>query len=207
MIRAVAIDFDGTLLPPPSVAVRLARLLGATDALERVEADFVAGRIDGRAAQAACVAAYAGHAAAPLLDRAARLRPIKGAAAAIRAMKGAGLTVFLATMTWSFAAEPMARHLGMDASGGAVAEIRRGRFTGRLRRSSTETEKRDWVLAQLKARGISPKDCAAIGDSRSDLPLFAAVGLSIAFNAIPATRKAADAIVDAEDFRAVLPLL
>ncbi len=48
---------------------------------------------------------------------------------------------------------------------------------------------------------------AAVGDSRSDLPLFGAVGLAIAFNAAPAVKAAAAHTVDGHDLTAILPYL
>lgn len=55
--------------------------------------------------------------------------------------------------------------------------------------------------------GVDPKRCATVGDGRSDVPLFAEVGLAIAFKATPAARAAAHVSVDGTDLQAVLPLL
>jgi phosphoserine phosphatase len=46
-----------------------------------------------------------------------------------------------------------------------------------------------------------------VGDSRSDLPLFAEVGLAVAVNATSAARAAAHASAGRTDLRSVLPLL
>ena len=48
---------------------------------------------------------------------------------------------------------------------------------------------------------------ALVGDSRSDLELFAAADVSVALNADAAARAAADVAVDASDLRAVLGVL
>jgi phosphoserine phosphatase len=56
-------------------------------------------------------------------------------------------------------------------------------------------------------RGLSLDDCAAVGDSLSDLPLFADAGLAIAFNATDRARALTDVEVDGPDLRAVLPVL
>jgi phosphoserine phosphatase len=48
---------------------------------------------------------------------------------------------------------------------------------------------------------------AAVGDSRSDVPLFERVGMSIALNATPDARAAATHALDTEDLRDVLALL
>ncbi|MFG3602471.1 HAD hydrolase family protein [Micromonospora chersina] len=67
--------------------------------------------------------------------------------------------------------------------------------------------KRDFAVSVAAELGVDPKRCVAVGDGRSDVPLFAAVGLAIAFNATPAARAAAHVSFDGPDLRAVLPLL
>ncbi|GHG21396.1 hypothetical protein GCM10017567_45130 [Amycolatopsis bullii] len=64
---------------------------------------------------------------------------------------------------------------------------------------------RGWLLH--RPGRFAPERCAAVGDSRSDLPLFAAVGTSIALNATPAARAVATHVVDGRDLRAVIPVL
>jgi phosphoserine phosphatase len=51
------------------------------------------------------------------------------------------------------------------------------------------------------------EECAAIGDSRSDIPLFQHVGLAIAFNGSEAARAAAHVAVDSQDICDVLTYL
>ena len=86
---------------------------------------------------------------------------------------------------------------------GRVPEAVGGCYTGRVAEHLDEFGKRDFALSQ----GFPPERCAAVGDSRSDLPLFAAVGTSIGFNAAPAARAVATHVVDGSDLRAILPLL
>jgi len=61
----------------------------------------------------------------------------------------------------------------------------------------------DWC----QQNGFSMSQVAAIGDSRSDVPLFRRTGMSIALNATADARAAADHVLDTEDLRDVLPLL
>jgi phosphoserine phosphatase len=65
------------------------------------------------------------------------------------------------------------------------------------------------ILTQLCTRiQIPPENCAVIGDSRFDLPLFHLAGLSIAFNAKDsAIQHAADITIVSSDLRNVLPWL
>lgn len=68
---------------------------------------------------------------------------------------------------------------------------------------------KDIILKKLKEEeGIDLRQCAAIGDSQFDIPLFREVGLSIAFNAKDEiVKKAADLVIDGKDLRKTLPWL
>jgi phosphoserine phosphatase len=61
----------------------------------------------------------------------------------------------------------------------------------------------DWCAQN----GYSMRQVAAIGDSRSDVPLFHRAGMSIALNATPDAQAAASHVLDTEDLRDVLALL
>jgi phosphoserine phosphatase len=50
-------------------------------------------------------------------------------------------------------------------------------------------------------------NCAAIGDSRSDLPLFGDLGLAVAFNGDEKAKAVADAKLSGGDLRVILPTL
>lgn len=90
---------------------------------------------------------------------------------------------------------------------GPSLEVLEGRFTGEVAAHFDEYMKRDYALAAAAHLGLEPKSCAAIGDSRSDVPLFECVGLAVAYNATPAARAIARVSVHADDLRALLPHL
>ncbi len=68
---------------------------------------------------------------------------------------------------------------------------------------------KDAALSKLaEEAGVSIGQCAVIGDSRFDVPLFRDAGLSIAFNAKDATvTRAADLVLDDKDMCKALPWL
>ncbi|WP_305786908.1 HAD hydrolase family protein [Symbioplanes lichenis] len=82
-----------------------------------------------------------------------------------------------------------------------------GRYNGAVAHHFDEIDKRDFALGVAAELGVDPSRCAAVGDSRSDLPLFAAAGFAVAFNATGPARAAAGAVVDGDDLRLILPLL
>ena len=54
-------------------------------------------------------------------------------------------------------------------------------------------------------RVISIAEVVAVGDSRSDIPLFGKVGLAIALNATQAACEAAHLSLDGQDLTLILP--
>ena len=81
------------------------------------------------------------------------------------------------------------------------------RYTGEVERHLDEFGKRDYALHIAHRLGLSPSRCAAVGDSRSDVPLFSQAGLSIGFNADAAASAEADVSVVGRDLRSILPYL
>jgi phosphoserine phosphatase len=70
-----------------------------------------------------------------------------------------------------------------------------------------EHDKLCFVEKWCADNGYSMSQVAAVGDSRSDVPLFGSVGLSIALNATPDARRAAMHAFETDDLRDLLPLL
>ncbi|MFJ5291446.1 HAD family hydrolase [Streptomyces sp. NPDC088348] len=102
-----------------------------------------------------------------------------------------GLVPVLTTLAWSPVGSYLTERFGFHAFGGPRLETTDSRFTGRVACHFDEYDKRDFALAQARELGLAPGSCGAVGDSRSDLPLFASVGLSVAFNASAGARAAA----------------
>lgn len=100
-----------------------------------------------------------------------------------------------------------ARRHGFTANGGPRVHVVGTVYAGTVAEHCNEYDKRDRAL-QLAARREVPIDrCCAIGDSRSDIPLFDALPTSLALNAGSMARAAASAAVDTQDLRDVVPWL
>ncbi|MFI5938409.1 HAD hydrolase family protein [Actinoplanes sp. NPDC051494] len=82
-----------------------------------------------------------------------------------------------------------------------------GRYSGEVAQQSDEQAKRDLAISAAAELGADLRQCAAIGDGRSDIPLFGTVGCAVAFNATLESRAAASAAVNNADLQAVLPIL
>jgi phosphoserine phosphatase len=115
--------------------------------------------------------------------------------------------VLLATITWRFAAEVLQERHGFAAVCGTELTVVDGILGGEVCRYFEEDDKLRFVEEWCAERGIPLADVAAVGDSRSDLPLFRRTGRSVALNATPEARRSATCSIDTEDLRDVLPLL
>jgi phosphoserine phosphatase len=199
----VCFDVDGTLVPGTSSCAWVAAALGHEAELVAAEAAYVAGRMTNQEASIIDARGWAGHAETEIRARLETLPLVEGIAETVAWCHDRGLRPILATLAWTPVGRMLTERFGFAAYCGPVPEAESGRYTGRVAEHLDEYGKRDFALAQ----GVAPERCAAVGDSRSDLPLFAAVGTSIGFNAAPAARAVATHLVDGGDLRAILPLL
>lgn len=111
-------------------------------------------------------------------------------------------------MTWQFAAQIIADRFGfVTATGVEMPTSPTGVLSGTVGRHFADDDKRRFAEAYSASNGFDLGNCGAVGDAKSDLPLFGAVAFSIALNATPAARNAATVSLDAGDLRAVLDVL
>ncbi|MFI7617313.1 HAD family hydrolase [Nonomuraea terrae] len=206
-VGAVFFDVDGTLVPGTSSSVFLAGFLGHRDALAKAEDDYAAGVLDNRQVSELDAAAWEGVPEDRVSGWLDGLPLVSGITETVAWCRQNGLVPVLATLAWSPVGSYLADRFGFHSFSGPRLESTDGRFTGRVARHFDEYDKRDFALALAQELGLAPHSCGAVGDSRSDLPLFASVELSVAFNASAGARAAATVTVDGDDLRGVLRVL
>ena len=123
----------------------------------------------------------------------------------LNALREHGLRVVLGTVTRRFAAEALRKRYGFEAVSGTEMTSAGGVLSGRVAHHFDEHDNPGFVEEYCRGISVPMSRCAAVGDSRSDVPLFEKAGLAIAVNATPAARAVADLALDADDLRAVLP--
>ncbi|WP_329739692.1 HAD family phosphatase [Enorma massiliensis] len=194
--RLIFFDIDGTLVPDTSTGSFIAKRLGSLEQMAAAERAYEEGHIDNGEVCAIDAASWRGYRRAEVESWLDELPLIAGIPETIDACRGAGVEPHLASLAWTVVGEYLCRRFRFAGCCGPVLEEEDGVFTGRVKRVFDEYDKRDYALRVCAERGIDPARCIAVGDSRSDLPLFAAVGESIAFNGSPAARAAATRCVD-----------
>jgi phosphoserine phosphatase len=203
----VVFDLDGTLLRGTTVSLYLAERMGHGAELAALERRFLAGEIPNSVVADASAAWFEGHRTDAIHTWLAEGPWIDGMPKTFEALAGAGARLLLGTITWRFAARMLQDRYGFEDVSGTEMGERAGVLDGRVSRHFDLHDKARWVEDWCGATGIDLSDVAAVGDSRSDVPLFGRVGFSIALNATEVARAAADAELDADDLRDVLPLL
>jgi phosphoserine phosphatase len=206
-VGAVFFDVDGTLVPGTSSSVFLAGFLGHRDELAKAEDAYASGALDNRQVSELDAAGWAGAPEDQVSGWLDGLPLVSGITETVAWCWQNGLVPMLATLAWSPVGSYLTDRFGFHTFSGPRLEIIHGRFTGRVADHFDEYDKRDFALAQARELGLAPRSCGAVGDSRSDLPLFAAVGLSVAFNGSAGVRATATVTVEVDDLRGVLPVL
>lgn len=200
-------DVDGTLVPGLSSAVHLAGYLGHAEAVFEAEAAWDAGLVEARYVEELDARGWAGTSQTQIREWLGELPLVDGIAEVVDWCVEHDVVPALATLAWHPVGVYLCEMFGFVEACGPELEVRDGVYTGVALTSYDQYAKRDFALRFAKERGFSLDQCAAVGDSLSDLPLFEDVGLAVAFNATDRARALADVALTGRDLRAVLPAL
>ncbi|MEU4692440.1 haloacid dehalogenase-like hydrolase [Actinoplanes sp. NPDC023714] len=207
MRGAVFFDVDGTLVPDGSSGQHLADRLGHADACREAEAAYDSGALTNQEASVIDARGWAGWTPVEVRGFLETLPLVDGIAETVAWCRANDLLPVVATLAWDPVGAFLRDRFGFAGNCGPRLEVVGGRYTGEVAEHIDEFGKRDFAKRFATENGLAMTRCAAVGDSRSDLPLFAEVGLAIAFNAQPAARAAAHVSVVGDDLRAVVPAL
>jgi phosphoserine phosphatase len=203
----VVFDLDGTLLRGTTVSLRLAEWMGRGEIVDQLERRFHAGEITNREVADVSASWFTGLAVDEIWAELAAGPWIEGIEDTVAALIAAGCEVLLGTVTWRFAAEMLQRRYGFHAVSGTEMQLQDGVLSGKVSRYFDEFDKLRFVEGWCAMRGHPLAGVAAIGDSRSDIPLFSQAGCAIALNATADARSAADVAVDTDRLTDLLDLL
>jgi phosphoserine phosphatase len=203
----VVFDLDGTLLRGSTVSLLLAQWLGRASEIVELERAFHAHEISNSVVADTSAGWLAGRSVSEALRVLEDGPWIDGMAETFQALHSAGASLLLGTITWSCAGEILRERHGFAAASGTEMQVSEGVLSGTVSRYFDEHDKVGFVEQWCSQNGYSMSQVAAVGDSRSDVPLFRRVGMSIALNATPDARAVATHTLDTEDLRDLLGLL
>lgn len=205
----IAFDLDGTLVRIWSAWSWIHRLLGTLEAAKPSADRYYAGEIDYSKWAELDVELWHG---IPLsrIEQAIQygLEFIPNAAELVETLQESGFTTAIISSGLAVFADRAKEELGIDISrANKLKTDEKGRICGV--EVHVAFDNKDQVLKEIAHDlRIQLSQCAAIGDSRNDIPMFNIVGFSIAFN--PSTAEVANAastIVQSENALDLLPPL
>ena len=203
----VAFDLDGTLLRGTTVSLLLAQWLGQAEEIAELERAFRAHEISNRAIADRSAGWLAGQSTTVAWAILTDGVWIDGMQETFRTLRAAGVSLLLGTVTWRFVAEILRERYGFAAASGTEMQVTNGVLSGRVTRYFDAHDKVRFVEEWCARNGYTMSQVAAVGDSRSDVPLFERAGMSIALNATPDARAVATHVLDTDNLCDVLALI
>ncbi|MCY0906488.1 phosphoserine phosphatase SerB [Arthrobacter sp. H14-L1] len=204
--KLIVLDVDSTLIQQEVIEL-LAAHAGTGAEVAAVTEAAMRGELDFAQSLHARVATLAGLPDTVLAEVGRTIKLSKGADRLVRVARAAGHVVGAVSGGFSQLLSPLSKALDLDYALANELEIVDGVLTGRVvgavvDRAAKATSLRQWA----RTEGIELSCTVAIGDGANDLDMMEAAGLSIAYNAKPAVRAAADAQINLPDLDVALVL-
>lgn len=184
----VFFDIDGTLVPSMSSSSFLAKRFGHARALDTAEQRYAEGELTNEEVSVIDAAGWRGTPTRTVAAWLEELPLFAGIDDVLVWCVGHDVEPVLASLAWQPVAEAIAKRHGLTTNGGPRVHVVGTDYDGTVAEHINEYDKRDRALQFAAGCGVSIDHCCAIGDSRSDLPLFDALPASLALNASGAAR-------------------
>jgi len=132
---------------------------------------------------------------------------VDGAKETTESLRKEGIKTAIISAGVSLLAERLKQELGIDyAFANRLVVGNDGLLTGEGEEAADLLDKASLLSRLAERTGLHLSQCAVVGDSVFDIPLFEKAGLSIAFNATDErVKRAANIVIDAKDLRRILP--
>lgn len=205
MIRLACFDLDGTLILGTTSSQFLAKKLGFFEETVKYEEEYRLGRINNIQVADWTAYQFKGMSLDIIKEITSDIPRIANIRPTIATLKRRSIIVVLASITWSFFVEMFAKEYGFDSYCGTEMKAHDNVLTGEIGLYCTEREKLQFFLSICRSRDIPLTDTVAIGDSKSDHPIFRKAGKSIALNADTTTKRLATYSIDTNNLLDILP--
>ncbi|KRB85719.1 phosphoserine phosphatase [Sphingomonas sp. Root710] len=203
--RMLVADMDSTMITIECID-ELADYAGIKPQIAEITERAMRGELDFEGALDARVALLKGLDAS-VIDRchAERVVIMGGARELVRTMRANDADCYLVSGGFTLFADRVAAEIGFTSALSNILEFTDGKLSGTVARPIIgAAAKRETLLAEAAAHGISAQQCLAVGDGANDIPMIEAAGLGVAYHAKPKTAAAAGARIDHGDLTALL---
>ena len=192
----ICFDMDSTLITIECID-ELADFAGKKAEVSAVTEAAMRGEIDYRESLRRRLALLAGLDARVLARvYGERLLLSMGARELLAAAQAAGLRTAILSGGFTYFTERLRIELGFDFATSNELEISGGKLTGRVVGDIVDAAAKAHHLCRLRDElGLRQDQVIAVGDGANDLAMMAEAGLSVAFQAKPATRAKADVAI------------
>jgi phosphoserine phosphatase len=187
-------DMDGTLLRG-SACLELSRHLGQLDAVNALEERWSRGELSHLAYWKACLPLWQGLDEAVIDKTFAAISWLNGIEKVWADIADRGEHSAVITQSPQFFAERLLAW-GLGSARGATVDLKLPPHPDQV---ITPESKVPIAFELMERHGVTPDDCAAYGDSTSDIPLFKLLPHTVAVNGTPALRKIATIAYEGDD--------
>jgi len=205
--RLIVLDVDSTLVQGEVIEL-LAEQAGCGAQVAAITVAAMNGELDFASALRRRVALLEGLEVSAVNHVRDRLVLTPGAMTLVRTLRRLGFVLAIVSGGFTQITDGLKAKLGLDYAQANTLEVMDGRLTGRLLGPVVDRAGKARALERFAEQaGVPLSQTVAVGDGANDLDMLARAGLSIAFNAKPVVRRAADTAVTVPYLDAVLFLL
>lgn len=205
--RLVVFDMDSTLIDA-EVIDELAKAAGVGEQVAAITERAMRGELDFQTSFRERMALLKGLPESTLEQVAQSLRLTEGAETLISQLRRLGYKTAILSGGFTYFAERLQKHLGIDYVYANTLLIENGVVTGEVKEPIVDGQRKADLLRELAQRErISLEQTIAVGDGANDLPMLSIAGLGVAFRAKPLVKKSAKQAISTLGLDGILYLL